>query len=212
MPSFVERIYAELLPGLDIRSVHPRDPIKVVSVPKPWRVVGVGNYAAVLMHPEQPEKVVKVYAAGRHGLSEEVEVYRRLGRHPAYSECYDAGETFLVLRRLNGVTLFDALRRGIRIPEQVIKDIDDALDYARKRGLNPHDVHGKNVMMVEGRGVVADVSDFLKQERCIMWNDLKRAYYAIYKPLLQRHPIPIPQPLLNAVRKGYRLIRRSTTS
>jgi hypothetical protein len=197
-----------LLPQLAIRSVDPREPVEVISVPKPWRLLGAGNYAAVLMHPNEPDKVVKIYAEGRPGLQEEVEVYRRLGRHPAYSECFGAGDTFLVLKRLEGVTIYECLRRGIRIPEKVIRDIDEALEYARKRGLNPHDVHGKNVMMIEGRGVVVDVSDFLKDEYCVMWSDFKKSYYALYKPLLLRFTVPLPGPLLNFLRKGYRLIRR----
>ncbi|TNJ63074.1 serine/threonine protein kinase [Paenibacillus hemerocallicola] len=204
----MEMVQKGLLPRLEIRSADPREPVEVISVPKPWRLVGAGNYAAVVLHPEEPDKVVKVYAEGRPGLREEVEVYRKLGRHPAYSECYGAGDTFLVLKRLTGVTIYECLRRGIRIPEKVIRDIDAALEYARKRGLNPHDVHGKNVMMIEGRGVVVDVSDFLKDEYCIMWSDFKKSYYALYKPLLLRFPVPLPGPLLNMLRKGYRLVRR----
>lgn len=208
MQTFMEIVQNGLLPQLAIRSVNPREPIEVISVPKPWRLIGAGNYAAVMMHPNEPDKVVKVYAEGRPGLQDEVEVYRRLGRHPAYSECFGAGDTFLVLKRLEGVTIYECLRRGIRIPERVIRDIDKALEYARKRGLNPHDVHGKNVMMIEGRGVVVDVSDFLKDEPCVMWSDFKKSYYALYKPLLLRLTVPLPGPLLNLLRKGYRLFRR----
>ena len=87
--------------------------------------------------------MIKVYAPGRPGLTEEVEVYRRLGIHPAFSQCLYAGENFLVLKRLYGTTLYDCLHKGIPIPEQVIQDIDDALHYARSRGLFPHDVHGR---------------------------------------------------------------------
>lgn len=208
MKSFTQCVRSELLPRLAVRSVDPHEPIVVEDVPKPWRLLGAGNYAAVLMHPDEPGKVVKVYAEGRPGIEEEIEVYRRLGKHPAYSECYYAGETFLILKRLTGITLYECLRRGIRIPEQVIRDIDKALDYARRRGLNPHDVHGKNVMMIEGRGVVVDVSDFLNHTYCAMWDDLKKSYYALYKPLLLRRPFPLPHALLNMLRKGYRLIRK----
>lgn len=209
MQSLMGKVRGELLPQLAIRSVNPREPVEVLFVPKPWRLVGAGNYAAVVLHPEEPGKVVKVYAEGRPGLQEEIEVYRRLGRHPAFSECYGAGESFLVLRRLAGVTIYECLRKGIRIPETVIRDIDDALAYARRRGLRPHDVHGKNIMMIDGRGAVVDVSDFLKEEPCIMWSDFKKSYYALYKPLLLLGlTFPIPDGGLNMLRKGYRLIRR----
>ncbi|MEK8130667.1 hypothetical protein WMW72_22425 [Paenibacillus filicis] len=73
--------------------------------------------------------------------------------------------------------------------------------------MNPHDVHGKNVMLQDGRGKVVDVSDFLKQEPCQMWDDLKGAYGRFYRPWLSR--LPIPEALLNTVRRGYRVWRKS---
>jgi hypothetical protein len=76
-----------------------------------------------------------------------------------------------------GTTLYDCIRKGIQIPERVIKDIDSALNYARKRGLHPHDVHFKNVMMHESQGIVVDVSDFCHEEYCSLWKHCKKAYY-----------------------------------
>ncbi len=157
MNGLIESIHQELLPGLWIESLTPDNPVLVHQVPAPWQLLGTGNYAAVLYHPTYPNQVVKIYAPGHVGLTEELEVYRRLGSHPAFSECLDAGEEFLVLKRLYGVTLYDCMHLGLRIPKQVIKDIDQALDYARDRGLHPHDVHGRNVMVCEGRGLVADL-------------------------------------------------------
>lgn len=206
---WIELVESELLPGLELASEQPHNPVIVQRYPKPWRLVGAGNYAGVFAHPSYPDRVVKVYAPGRGGLEEEAEVYRRLGRHPAFSECLHAGDVYLVLRRLSGVTLYNCVRRGIPIPRQVIEDIDDALAYAVRKGLHPHDVHGKNVMMKDGRGIVVDVSDFLNPEPCSMWNDLKKAYDILYIPLLRR--VPIPEFLLNAVRGGYRMWKKDSS-
>ncbi|MCX7746288.1 MAG: serine/threonine protein kinase [Clostridia bacterium] len=206
--TFVYKVDNELLPNLNIQSVNSSDPIEVRSVPVPWKLLGAGNYAAGLQHPEFPEYVVKVYAPGRPGLHEEVTVYNKIGSHPAYSQCYHSGDNYLVLKFLNGVTFYECLKRGIRIPESVIEDIDNALQYAKNRGLYPHDVHAKNVMVVEGRGVVVDISDFYKDEYCSLWKDVKKAYKKVYRPFLYRFPIPIPEFLLNTVRKGYRLYKR----
>jgi hypothetical protein len=202
----IDLIEGGLLPRLRIESVDPHDPIEVRHLPEPWKLLGAGNYATVLTHPDYSELVVKVYAPGRPGIEEETEVYRRLGKHPAYSECFHAGGTYLILRRLHGVTFYNCLLRGIHIPRQAIDDIDAALDDARSQGLNPHDVHGKNVMLQNGRGIVVDVSDFLKQEPCTMWDDVKTAYNRFYFPFL--HHIPIPRHFLNAVRKSYRWLNR----
>lgn len=198
----------ELLPALKIESVRPHDPVVIRHAPTPWRVVGRGNYAVVLCHPGFPEMVVKVYAPGRPGMAEEREVYRRLGKHPAYSECMHAEDGFLVLRRLEGTTLYDALHSGVPIPEQVIRDVDQALDHARSRGLHPHDVHGRNVMIHEGRGLVVDVSDFLTEGEGSKWQDVKTAYYRLYRPLILPLRLRVPCTVLDLVRKGYRLFRR----
>lgn len=199
----IESIH-QLLPGLQIESVDPHDPVKVHYLPDPWRLLGKGNYAAVVYHPDYPNLVVKIYAPGRPGFEEEVEVYRRLGSHPAFSQCLYALDNFLVLKRLYGVTLYDCIHRGLRIPKKVIQDIDSALDYARGRGLHPHDIHGRNVMMHEGRGLVVDVSDFLHRETCSKWNNLKKAYYWLYRPFISPIKLRIPYLVLDVVRRSYR--------
>ncbi|HEY9801098.1 MAG TPA: serine/threonine protein kinase [Leptolyngbyaceae cyanobacterium] len=201
---FQESIYQILLPNLQIRSINPRDPIQVNYIPQPWQLLGRGNYAAVLCHPDYPDYVVKIYAPRRPGYEEEVEVYRRLGSHPAFSECLYAKDGFLVLKRLYGTTLYDCMHLGLPIPQQVIQDIDQALKYAQSRGLHPHDVHGRNVMMHQGRGLVVDVSDFLHQEPCAKWKNLKRAYYWLYLPVLRPLRLRVPYSALDLVRKCYR--------
>lgn len=210
LQSFVELVHQTLLPDLLLESITPHDPVVVRAVPLSWQVLGTGNYAAVLAHPDYPAWVVKIYAPGRPGLPAEREVYRRLGSHPGFSECFYATDTFLVLKRLRGITLYDCLHRGVKIPPRVIQEVDEALDYARSQGLHPHDVHGRNVMICEGHGVVADVSDFLKAETCTAWDDLKRAYRWVYRPILSRLPLRVPYVVLDGVRASYRFFRRLT--
>jgi hypothetical protein len=218
LDDLVCRVREELLCGVAIATPSPYDPVIVQSLPQPWQLIGTGNYAAVFGHPNYPEQVVKVYAPGREGWEEEVEVYRRLRSHPAFSECFYAAQfesvngnkmPFLILKRLHGVNLYECVHRGLKIVPRVIKDIDRALDYAREQGLHPHDVHGRNVMMWQGRGLVVDVSDFLKTtDDCSAWVDLKRAYYWLYRPLVAPLKLRISYQWLNGVRKGYRVYRR----
>ena len=208
LPALLQRIDDQLLTALRLHSADPHDPVHVLAIPDPWRPLGCGNYAAVLQHPHHPELVVKVYAPGRPGLEAEAEVYRRIGVHPAFSRCFHAAEGYLVLRRLHGTTLYDCLRRGIPIPRQAIDDIDAALTYARSRGLHGHDVHGRNVMLHRGRGLIVDISDFLNPEPCRAWQDLRWAYHVLYRPLIAPLGLRAPAPLLDGVRRGYRLVRR----
>jgi hypothetical protein len=211
LKAFVELIERGLLQGLQIESLDPREPVVVHDLNPPWEIIGTGNYAAVLLHPQFSKYVVKIYAPGREGLSKEAEVYRKLGRHPAYSECCYVGGCYLILKRIKGITFYDCIKKGIHIPAQAIVDIDLALQYARERGLNPHDVHAKNVMLSSGRGQVVDVSDFLKEEPCTMWDDFKEAYDKLYVPFMYRKPFPVPRPVLEVIRKLYRLFRKRDT-
>ena len=204
----IESIHQELLPNLQLESIEPHNPVVVHQVLEPWRLLGTGNYAGVFYHADYDDLVVKIYAPGRLGWSEELEVYRRLGVHSAYSNCLYAENNFLVLKRLYGVTLYDCMNQGLKIPNQVVEDIDRALEYARSRDLYPHDVHGRNVMMSEGKGLVVDISDFLCQEPCFAWEDLKKAYYYLYLPFFSWHRLHLSYFILDLVRANYRLFRR----
>ncbi|WP_069791593.1 serine/threonine protein kinase (plasmid) [Cyanobacterium sp. IPPAS B-1200] len=200
----IASIYQQLLPSIQIESVSPVNPVQVDYLPKPWQILGLGNYAAVVYHPHYSDLVIKIYAPGRPGYEKEVEVYRRLGSHKAFSKCLYAKDNFLVLERLYGTTLYDCVHLGLYIPQQVINDIDDALNYAQSRGLYPNDVHGRNVMMLRDKGLVVDVSDFLEPEICSKWNDLKRAYYMIYLPIIAPLRLHLSYSVLDIIRRYYR--------
>ncbi|MBE9012890.1 serine/threonine protein kinase [Pseudanabaenaceae cyanobacterium LEGE 13415] len=204
MHSFVDRIHQSLLPFVEISSIDPHDPVEVTHLPSPWQVLGTGNYAAVFTHPDYPEQVVKIYAPNRPGFDEEREVYRRLGSHPAFSECFYAHDNLLVLKRLYGTTLYDCLHKGKPIPVSVIQDIDRGLMYARSQGLLPHDIHARNVMMADGHGLVVDVSDFLHPDYCAKWDHFKRAYYWLYRPIVAPLRLRVPSSWLNSIRRTYR--------
>jgi hypothetical protein len=119
------------------------------------------------------------------------------------SKLNDFGDRHLVLKKLNGVTLFQALKEGIFIPRSVIEDVDKAIKYAKHRGLNPTDIHGKNIMMKDGKGYIVDVSDFLKPYTCPKWHHFKKMYIFLYTPLFRKFRFAIPFWLLEKVRKSY---------
>ena len=200
-------VVKQLVDTVKIESLNPHNPVQVAQVPQPWELVGTGNYAAVFNHPQYKDLVVKIYASGRSGWEEEVLVYCRLGDHEAFSQCFYAEANWLILKRLHGITLYDCMHLGLKIPRQVIEDIDLALEYAKSKGLTPHDVHGRNVMMSQGKGLVVDISDFLDSSPCRAWKDLKKAYYWLYLPFFSWHRLAIPYCVLDRVRSIYRLYR-----
>jgi hypothetical protein len=67
----------------------------------------------------------------------------------------------LVLSFEQGVTLYDCLLQGVRVPEQAIQDVEESREFVRSQGLNPRDIHLKNVLLQEGRGKVLDVSEYI---------------------------------------------------
>ncbi|SDM00096.1 serine/threonine protein kinase [Bacillus sp. OK048] len=205
---YIRLIGNELLPNINLKTEGPFDPIIVKNISNTWKTIGSGNYAGVFLHQSNPKWVVKVYGRKPEELKREVEVYKKLGNHESFSSLIDHGDNYLILKRIDGINLFDAAVKGIPIPESVIKDVDEGIAYARSVGLNPFDVHGKNVVMSNGRGYIVDVSDFYKQGNCRKWDDLKTAYYKIYLPFLYKYHPRIPYFIVNGVRKGYRLFRK----
>lgn len=205
---FIDIIDKELKTNISIESIDSEDPVIVKYIPDSWILLGCGNYAAVFTCEKFEDYVVKIYAKGRPGLKEEIEVYKAIGNHPAYSYLLYYTEEYLVLKRIKGVTLYNCLKFGIKIPPKIVKDVDEALEYARKRGLNPHDVHVKNIMIMDNQGVVVDISDFKHKEYCYLWNDFKRAYYKYYLPFLYKVTIPISEFILNFIRKSYRIYKK----
>jgi predicted Ser/Thr protein kinase len=205
---YIKLIGNELLPNIQLSTEDPFDPIIVKNFSNTWKTIGSGNYAGVFLHQSNPKWVVKVYGRKPEDLKKEVDVYKKLGKHESFSSLIDYGDNYLILKRIDGMNLFDAVVKGKRIPETVIQDVDEGIAYARSVGLNPFDVHGKNVVMSDGRGYIVDVSDFYKQGKCRKWDDLKKAYYKIYLPFIYKFHPPIPFFIVNSVRKGYRLYRK----
>jgi hypothetical protein len=205
---YILSIEQELLPNIQLVIENIYDPIKVINRSNSWKIIGTGNYAAVFFHDSKPDWVVKVYGRNHEDIKKEIAVYQKLGEHDAFSALCSYGDNYIVLKRLFGITLYNAVIEGIPIPESVIKDIDEALKYAKSKGLNPFDVHGKNVVMKNGRGFVVDISDFYKEGICSKWNDLKTAYKIVYQPFLYRSHPQVPIFFLEAVRKGYRKYKR----
>lgn len=205
---YIQLIENELLPRIHLKQASLYNPIIVNNQSNTWKTIGSGNYAGVFTHNSHPEMVVKVYGRRPEELQKEIEVYKKLGNHASFSTLYGYGETYLVLKKIEGVTLFEAVVKGMQIPISVIDDIDQGLEYARSVGLNPFDVHGKNVVMFKGRGYIVDVSDFYKLGYCRKWDDLKKAYYKIYKPFLYKFHPPIPFFIVDGIRKGYRMYRK----
>lgn len=143
--------------------------------------VGSGRSAAVFKI-KSADSVLKVFFPdSAHIAREEAEIYKILQGSPYYPELYDSGENFLLIDYIEGYTLFDCLTKGIKITESIIKEADHALQSARGKGLNPSDIHLRNIILTtEGKIKIIDVARFRQTKDCHQWDDLKKAYFEYY--------------------------------
>ena len=143
----------------------------------------------------------KMYADDRvEKIQIERRVYDILGDSPYFSTCYGSKDDYLVLSFEAGITLYDCLLQGIPIPHQVIQDVDDAREFVRQKGLNPRDIHLKNVFLQNGRAKIIDVSEYVNPGNDLRWDYLKKAYDQYYH-LIEGKPIPLK--VIEMIRKRY---------
>jgi hypothetical protein len=185
--------------------------LKVNNIPNGWNLLGTGNYAAVFYHNEFPKYAVKVYRKKiesyknkSSGINEELLIYKKLNSLNSryFARLYFHGEDYIVIDHIKGMTLYECLKTGTYISQNIINEVDDAILCLKKSNLSSHDIHFKNIIMNGQSIVIIDVSDFFNFEYCPLWNDSKK-FYKLYKLL----PLfPIPEILLNMGRLFYRQV------
>lgn len=158
--------------------------------------IGAGR-SAFVFKIQGTNKVLKVFFPPHIKIAkEEAEIYKLLTDTPFYPTMYDSGKNYLVIDYIEGNTLFTCLEKGITITPENIIEIDDALKLARNRGLNPSDVHLRNIFITpEGTIKMIDVARFRQTKNCSQWKDLKTAFHRLY--LHRMFPKKIPALFLN---------------
>ncbi|PFA67097.1 serine/threonine protein kinase [Bacillus sp. AFS015802] len=192
------------LPSLSKMAVSSNpnnEPVTIHGGDDRLRCIGVGTDAAVFQAIDAPQYAFKLYAGDKRSkIKVEEEVYRSISDSPFFSTCYAAYETLLVLSFEEGTTLFDCLLQGIQIPEQVVQDVESARQYVRDQGLNPRDIHLKNILLQNGRAKIIDVSEYVLPGNDFRWEHLKKAYDDHYH-LIEGRAVPFW--LLETIRKWY---------
>ncbi|MCM3637497.1 protein kinase family protein [Sporosarcina luteola] len=160
--------------------------------------VGTGR-SAFVFRIKSTMKAMKVYfPAFSHIAKEEAEIYGQLQDIVYYPSVYASGTNFIVIDYIEGDTLFDCLVQGTVVKSTHIVEIDRALSLATARGLNPSDIHLRNIFITtEDKIKIIDVARFRQKKNCRQWGNLKRAYRQVYCKRL--FPKRIPAALLSAV-------------
>lgn len=193
----------DVIKAIQVFSTKDNNPVIVKGYSEVLKCVGVGTDAAVFQIEDDTRYVYKVFSEDKLETMEmEKKVYEILGESPYFPIYYGSGSNFLILSYEKGITLYDCLLKGIHIPRQVIIDVDEAREYAISKGLNPRDIHLKNILLYKGRGKLLDVSEYLREGDDLRWTYLKKGYEDYYEIIDGRE---VPLWLIETVRKWYNL-------
>ncbi|XEC94735.1 serine/threonine protein kinase [Paenibacillus tarimensis] len=201
------KLAEDALKQIEVRGNNKNELVEIMASADGLQCIGIGTDAAVFRYDRTPDYAYKVYSH-EAAVKKEIEenVYRRLNGVGYFPRYYGKGDNYIVLSLEQGVTLYDCLIRGIAIPRKAILDVEEAREYARLQGLNPRDIHLKNVLLQNGRGKVIDVSEYVMEGNDRRWEHLLWAYNHIY-PLIEG--VKIPAWLLEFTKTGYNWIQKA---
>lgn len=204
-----DRIWPSLAEIKVVSNPH-NEVVTVCNMADDVRCIGVGTDAAVFQSVHQPKYAFKIYAEDkRDKVAIESSVYQTLGDVSYFPHCFATTEKGLVLSYEAGKTLYDCIVEGIHIPARVVDAVEEARDYIRSRGLNPRDIHLKNIILQDGQVKIIDVSEYQKTGDDFRWEHLQKAYKQYYH-LIDGRAVPLW--LVEAIRKRYNQQRRQSFS
>lgn len=191
----------ESISKVTVRTNPKNELVTIQTIPSDLKCIGKGTDAAVVQSLHVPKYAFKIYSKDKlDKVAIEAKVYRTLGSSPYFSTCYASYKDFLVLSYEEGITLYDCILHGIHIPQQIMRDVEEARDYVKSKGLNPRDIHLKNILLQNGRAKIIDVSEYVKPGNDFRWEHLKKGYEQLYH-LIDGNPVPFW--LVETVRKLY---------
>lgn len=194
-------IAIDSLSKITVFSNPNNEPVTISGDADDLKCIGMGTDAAVFQSLNAPAFAFKIYAKDKVAkVKVEANVYQILGDSPFFSTCFASYDEYLVLSYEEGKTLFDCVLQGIHIPEQVINDVEDARKYVRAKGLNPRDIHLKNILLQNGRAKILDVSEYILPGNDFRWEHLKKGYEQHYH-LIDGNSVPFW--LVETIRKWY---------
>nr|WP_202049230.1 phosphotransferase [Bacillus glycinifermentans] len=157
---------------------------KLVQKPDDITLIGKGRSAYVFkLNDQGKEMALKVFFPEFQKTAEkEAEIYKRLSGSSYYPDIYETGRSYILMEYIKGHTFYECLHQGIPIDDEMVMEVDRALHDARLAGLNPSDIHLRNLILTpSGQVKVIDVARFTQTKQCTQWDDLKTAYQIFYK-------------------------------
>ncbi|MBM6618925.1 protein kinase family protein [Bacillus suaedaesalsae] len=179
------------------------DTMTLLNIDPSLQYVGEGR-SAFVFRIKHTKKVIKIFFPEFVVIAkEEAEIYRQLEGIAYFPSLYAEGNNYIVIDYIEGMTLFTCLTKGKKITSWHINEIDRALKLASDRGLNPSDIHLRNIFITKDEKIILiDVARFRQRKQCSQWGDLKLAYTKYYS--LPLFPKRIPAFLLNKIATLYK--------
>lgn len=179
------------LSTIQVFSSPNNGPVQVVGSAPNLQLIGIGTDGAVFRSLHAPQFAYKLYAADKLDRAKrEAAVYKIIDGSPYFPTCYAAYSNILVLSFEKGPTLYDCLLQGIPVPKEVIQEVEEARAFIRSKGLNPRDIHLKNIILQNGHAKLIDVSEYTVAGDDYRWEHLKRGYEQFYH-LIEGNTIPL---------------------
>ena len=167
------------------------------------KLIGTGRSAFVFLINNSNKAIKVFYPDFTYIAKEEADIYLALQDISYFPTIFDSGLNYIVMDYIEGPTLFECVNQGIPITTDHIKEIDTALRLATNKGLNPSDIHLRNIIITSNNDIkLIDVARFRQTKDCTQWSDLKSAYLLYYKKAY--FPKKIPAPVMNTVAFFYK--------
>ncbi|WP_445487052.1 protein kinase family protein [Niallia sp. 03133] len=149
---------------------------------KDLELIGKGR-SAYVFKIKNTTIAIKVFFKKYEALAKiEGEIYEAVNGISYFPKIHEIGDNYIVMDYIDGKTLFDCLIEGILIKEVYIKAIDHAILLSKQKGLNPSDIHLKNIILTKDNEIkIIDLARFRQVKKCTQWKDLKKAFYTLYQ-------------------------------
>ncbi len=167
------------------------------------KLIGEGRSAFAFLISDT-DLVLKVFFPEFHRVAaEEAAVYEQLAGSRFFPKLHGSGSNYLVIDYVRGLTLYQCLVNGRTISPDHIEEVDHALKLARENGLNPSDIHLRNIIITPDNDIkLIDVARFRQSKDCSQWKDLKTAFYKFY--MHERFPRKLPQRAMDLIAFFYK--------
>lgn len=155
---------------------------RLIHFDKTLKLIGTGR-SAFVFKINSSTKAIKVFFPNfTYNTKEEAEIYKKLQGIDYFPTIYESGLNYIVMDYIEGFTLFECLTKGRIITTDHLKEIDNALSLASGVGLNPSDIHLRNIIITSTDEIkLIDVARYRQTKHCKQWRNLKKAYRQFYR-------------------------------